>query len=225
MKAKTIIRITLITIFFLSSLTPGNIIKCQDKQNPLPQFLFPSFSKGIIIMKDGRKLSATLNYNIIDEEMIFQQGQQYMALDKPEEIDTVCLQNRKFVYIDKAFYEVVAEGKTDIYMQHKGKYVQEASNTAYGMKSPTNQNINLTTIKSVNQVRVLEIPENVTVSSTTVYWIMRDGELSKFNNQNQLLKLFSGSEEKIKEFIKTNNIDIKTREGLMNLGNFLNSTL
>ena len=223
MKAKTIIHITLITIFFLSSLTPGNIIKCQDKQNPLPQFLLPSFSKGIIIMKDGRKLSATLNYNIVDEEMIFLQGQQYMALDKPEEIDTVCLQNRKFVYIDKTFYEVVAEGKTDIYMQHKGKYVQEASNTAYGMKSPTNQNLNVTTFKSGNQVRILEIPDNVTVSSLTVYWVRKGEELKKFNNQNQLLKLFPGSEDKLKEFIKTNNIDLKTREGLMNLGNFINS--
>ena len=100
---------------------------------PLPQFLFPAFAKGIVKMKDGRKLAAVLNYNMVDEEMIFEQNKKYMIVDKPEEIDTVYLQNRRFVFIDKVFYEVVASGKVTLYIQHKSRYTEKGTPTAYGM--------------------------------------------------------------------------------------------
>jgi hypothetical protein len=213
-----------LALLFAVAIIPGNDLICQESNtNPLPQFLFPGFSKGIIQMKDGRKLTATLNYNIVDEEMIFQQGNQYMVLDKPEEIDTVYLRNGRFIYIEKTFYEFVAKGTSSFYIQHKGKYTQVASNTAYGMKSPTNATINVTSAQGGNQVRHLDVPENVTVAPATVYWVKNNGEMKKFTNQNQLAKLFPGNEDKIKEFIKVNNIDIKSKEGLMNLGNFINS--
>ena len=224
MKTVYIRFLIVMALILTGSIMPGNALICQEaKTNPLPQFLFPDFSKGIVQMKDGRKLTATLNYNIVDEEMIFQQGNEYMVLDKPEEIDTLWLQNRRFVYVGKAFYELVAKGKAGFFIQHKGQYVQEASNTAYGMKSPTNQNIKVTTYKAGNQVRVLEIPDNVIVSTTPIYWVEISGELKKFTSQNQFIKLFPGKEEEIKEFIKVNNIDLKSREGLMNTGNFINS--
>jgi hypothetical protein len=213
-----------LALLLVFTLIPRNDLFSQEANtNPLPQFLFTGFSKGIVQMEDGRKLMATLNYNMVDEEMIFQQGSQYMVLDKPEEIDTVYIQNRRFVYIEKVFYESVAKGTSNFFIQHKAKYVQEASNTAYGMKSPTNQNINVTTFKAGNQVRVLEMPDNVTVSSTPIYWVKISGEMKKFANQSQLLKLFPGNEDRIKEFIKVNNVDLKSREGLMNTGNFINS--
>jgi hypothetical protein len=47
--------------------------------------------------------------------------------------------------------------------------------------------------------------------------------MNRFTNKNQFIKVFPESADKIKEFIKTSGIDIKTREGLMNLGNFCNS--
>jgi hypothetical protein len=215
-----------LTIFFLTAALPGNDLKCQSENpNPLPQFLFPAFTKGIVQMKDGRKLSAVLNYNMVDEEMVFQQGKLYMVLDKPEEIDTIFLQNRRFIYVEKVFYELAAKGDVTIFIQNKSKYTQVASNTAYGMKSPTNATINVTTVQVGNQTRQLEMPENVTVAPASVYWARINGKMNKFTNQNQFLKLFPGSEDKIKEFIKTNKIDIKSHEGLMNLGNFCNIEL
>ncbi len=190
---------------------------------PLPQFLLPSFEKGLIHMKDGRELTAILNYNMVDEEMIFQQGNQYMVLDKPEEIDTVYLRNRRFVFKDKFFCEVLNSGKVTLFIQHKSRYTEKGTPTAYGMTTKTAATINVTSIQGGNQVRHLELPDNVVVSPANVYWANINGEMNKFNTQNQFLKLFPGSEEKIKEFIKANNIDLKSREGLMNTGNFINS--
>lgn len=222
MKAKSISLASLISLFFVSSMVPGNTLKCQEKQNPLPQFLFPSFAKGIVLMNDGRKMTAILDYNMVDEEMVFQQGNTYMVLDKPEEVDTVFLQNRKFVYIEKAFYEVTVKGSLPFFIQHKSKYTQAGTNTAYGMKSQTNAEISYSSFKSGNQVRQIDVPDNMTVTPATSYWVKQNGELKKFTTERQLFKLFPDMEKEIKEFISKSGADIKTREGLMKVGNFIN---
>jgi hypothetical protein len=213
-------------MIFMVSLIFGNSFDVSGQNNtskPLPQFLFSSFEKGLIHMKDGREMTAILNYNMVEEEMVFQQGNQYLVLDKPEEIDTIYLRNRRFVFTDKAFYEVINSGKVILFIQHKSRYTEKGTATAYGMTTKTAATINVTSIQGGNQVRHLELPDNVIVTTANVFWANINGEMRKFTSQNQFIKLFPGSEEKIKEFIKANNIDLKSREGLMNLGNFINS--
>ena len=41
----------------------------DNKGNPLPHFLFPSFKEGRAIMKEGKNFSTLLNYNMVDEKM------------------------------------------------------------------------------------------------------------------------------------------------------------
>jgi hypothetical protein len=193
-----------------------------DQSKPLPQFLFPGFTKSLVKMKDGRQLTAILNYNMVDEEMIFDQKGIYMALEKPQEIDTIFLQNRAFVPVEKAFYEVVATGNVSIYIQHKSRYSPVGSNTAYGLKTQTLGPSSVRTVSVGNQVREIEVPDNVTVSPATVFWVKTGDKMDKFTTERQFLKLFPDLEEKLKEFIKTNRIDIKSREDLIRLGQFCN---
>jgi hypothetical protein len=223
MKAFKVNRVTVILpLLILAFFSTTSLFGQDESAQPLLQFLFPSFTKGIVQMKDGRKLTAILNYNMVDEEMVFQQNKLYMVLDKPEEIDSIFLQNRRFVYVKKAFYEVIVKGTVTFFIQHKSKYTQVASNTAYGMKSQTNATINVETFRGGNQVRHLDVPENVTVVSATVCWAKINGEMNKFTSERQFLKLFPEREAELKEFIKRNGADIKTREGLIQVGNFIN---
>jgi len=196
-----------------------------DASNPLPQFLFPVFTKSIVKMKDGRTLTATMNYNMVDEEMIFEQRGVYMALEKPQDVDTVFLQNRKFVPVEKAFYEVLVKSKVILFIQHKSRYTLAGTTTAYGMKSVTLGSTPVMTAQSGNQVRQIDVPDDVTVSPATVYWVMKDNEMHKFNNEKQFLKIFPENEEKLKEYIKSNKLDIKSREDLIKLGDLCNELI
>jgi hypothetical protein len=222
MKITNIRRIFTVYILVILIFSAGRLSGQSDNTGPLPQFLFPAFAKGIIKMKDGRTMTAILDYNMVDEEMVFQQGNVYMVLNKPEEIDTILLQNRKFVYVDKAFYEIIVKGRVTLFIQHKGRYTIVSTPTAYGMKSPTNATINITAAKAGNQTRQIEPPDNVTVSLAKVYWAKINGEMNKFTSERQFLKLFPEREAELKEFIKRNGADIKTREGLIQVGNFIN---
>ena len=200
---------------------------CQTGQdNPLPQFLFPEFSKGVIRTKVGSAMEAVLNYNMVDEEMVLNQRGNYMVLDKPEEIDTVFLRNRRFIPVDNVFYEVVAKGPVSILIQHKSRYAPTGSATAYGMTSHTLGPTAVGTIRGGNQVRNLDIPPNVKISPATVYWASVNGEMQRFTNERQFIKFFPADRaEKIREFIRASNIDLKSPDDLARLGKFCNSLI
>jgi hypothetical protein len=210
-----------IVLFFLFADLNGQ----TESSNPLPQFLFPDFTKSLVKMKDGRQLSATLNYNMVDEEMIFDQKGVYMALEKPQEIDTIYLQNRKFVPVEEAFYEVLNHGMVTLFIQHKSRYSQKGTPTAYGMTTKTAGPTKVLSMQVGNQVRQVELPDNVEVSPATVNWVSYKNEMHKFTNEKQFLKIFPENETKLKEFLKTNKIDIKSREDLIKLGTFCNGII
>jgi hypothetical protein len=220
MKTQSIVK-GLLAAFLIQSMAPVLIAQTEQKRQ-LPQFLFEKFTKGIIKMKAGNTYSANLNYNLVDEEMVFEQKGTYMVLDKPEDVDTVFLQNRAFVYFDKAFYEVVLTGKIAFYLQNKSKYVPVAQTTAYGMTSQTLRARTVTGLSGGNQYRSLDIPEDVTISPASMSWVKLNGTMEKFNSTGQLIKLFPGLESELKKYIKTNKPDLKLREDLLKIGIFIN---
>lgn len=215
-KIFTVILISLISFICF----PKSIAAQNDPSRPLPQFLFPQFTKAIIKMKTGASYSALLNYNKVSEEFIFDQKGTYMALDKPEEIDTVFLQGTKFVYLNKCFAEITYKGKISLLYQHKSHYAPVPSTTAYGMTSQTAGPTKVMTIQGGNQTRTLDLPENVTVAPDDIYWVQKDGDMKKFTSERQFIKIFPEKGDKLKEFFKQNKIDLKATQDLIKLGNY-----
>jgi hypothetical protein len=194
----------------------------QTATQKLPQFLFPEFTNGIVKLKNGNTYSAPLNYNLVDEELIFSQNGVYRTPDKPEEIDTVIIKNIKLVPVNKVFYEVLTKGTVTLLIQHKSKYASVGTATAYGLTSQTNAPITITTVRTGNQVRNLEMPDNVQVTASNLYWVRIKDVYSKFTSERQFLKIFPKYESELKEYIKQNKLDIKSSDDLIRLGVFCN---
>jgi hypothetical protein len=220
---KTTIRTCL--VFVITVLFTTGACAQTEKSSPLLQFLFPEFSTGTVKLKNNGSQSVPLNYNMIDEEMIFSQRGSYMALINLVNIDTVIIQDRKFVPVGKAFYEVIVEKDIPIFIQHKSKYTSEGTATAYGMTSQVNERTNITSMKSTGQVRTLQMPDNVKVVPEIVFWVKINGEMKKFTTERQFAKMFPEKEEDLKKFIKSSTIDIHNREDLIKLGNYCNEII
>jgi hypothetical protein len=75
-------------------------------------------------------------------------------------------------------------------------------------------------VRAGGQVRTLELPDNMEISQATVYWARIGNVMNKFTTERQFIKIFPGKEDEIKAFIKKSDIDIKTPDGLLKLGNF-----
>jgi hypothetical protein len=192
---------------------------------PLPQFVFPAFTKGVVKMKSGDNYSALFNYNMVDEEMIFNNKGQYMALENISAVDTIIIGARKFVPAQKVFYEVITKGTLSLYIQHKSKYTDQGTPTAYGMTSKTNSSESFNSLKGGNQIRTLDLPDNVVVTPELVYWAKVNDEMKKFSSERQFLKIFPAKETELKDYIKKNDLDLDKREDLVRLGNYCNEIL
>ena len=209
-------------VFFLLIGTVLNVNAQGNSDRPLPQFLFPVFADGVIIMKDASKSEARLNYNMVEEAMISEKDGVYWRSQNPALIDTIYLQNRKFVPVDNAFYEILATGEATFFLENKSKYVSVGEDIGYGVKSHSIDHTELTRFETWSSVVTVELPKNVTISKVSVNWVRRNGTMQRFNTEKQLLKMFSEKKIRISDYIDKQKINLKVREDLIKLGNFCN---
>ena len=183
-----------------------------------PNFLFQNFSRSIIKFKAGRNdQTAMLNYNVIDEEMVFMQPDAYMTLDNPEVIDTVYVGARKFVPVNKAFYEVLFTGKTALLMQYKTSAEYEGTPTGYGATSKTQGNTYVRQVYGPIGSVDLKIPENIKLTEDNYYWIRTDSTMTKFANKRQFMKLAGDKEKDLNQFIDHYGISFKKQTDVIRL--------
>lgn len=69
----------------------------QNEKNILSHYLFPEFIQGQVRLKSGTITESRLNYNALTEEMIFENNGKHLAIAKPESIDTIYIQGKKFI--------------------------------------------------------------------------------------------------------------------------------
>ena len=78
-----------------------------------------------------------MNYNLITKEMIFEQGGKYLAIAQPENIDTVFINQRKFVPVDNAFYEYLAGSAYPLFAEYTCKVKEPGAQTGFGKSNTT----------------------------------------------------------------------------------------
>jgi len=194
----------------------------QDSATNLPNFLFKGFTKSVIKLKSGQVNSAVLNYNIIDQEMVFLQNDGYMVLSNPQIVDTVYIANRTFIPFKTGFYELVMTGAVTLFIQHKSELESVGTTTGYGATSQT------TNARPARQLYGpigsvdLSIPDGYKIVDKTEYWVKRGSEMDKFSSRRQFLKIFKDKEKELSQFIDQNSIKFKDINDIVKLFNYCN---
>lgn len=194
----------------------------EDSAINLPNFLFPAFSKSIIKLKSGQVNSAVLNYNVIDQEMVFKQSDGYMVISNPQLVDSIYVGSRTFIPFKTGFYELVMTGAVTLFIQHKSELESVGTTTGYGATSQT------TNARPARQLYGpigsvdLSIPDGYKIVDKTEYWLRRGNEMDKFSNRRQFLKIFKDKEKELSQFIDQNSIKFKDINDLVKLFNYCN---
>ena len=71
----------------------------------------------------------------------------------------------------------------------------------------------------------IDLPSNVDVTPASVFWVSKNGNLEKFSTEKQFLKLFPEYQPELKEYIKKENINIRSREDVIRLGDYCNEII
>ncbi len=211
----------IIALWFFLHFTPF-ILAQDDSDRSYLQYLYSEFTKGLVKLKTGKSQEVLLNYNMVSERMVYEKNDKLLDLVGIEVIDTIFLQNSRFVPFGKVFYELVVDAPVSLFIQHSATIVPPGKPAGYGGTSQTSAVTIYSSISTTSGYYNLKLPSDYTVNNKPVYWIRKGYEMNSFVNVNQLLKIFPGKENDLKKFIKQNNIRLQRRDDLIRLIGFCN---
>ena len=203
----------------------------DNKGNPIPHFLFPSFKEGIVLMRDGIKFNALLNYNLIDEKMITELNGIYRYPKNPRLIDSIYLENRIFVPVGNAFYEVLSTGSVTFLLQNRSNYTPKGTDVGYGVRSRSVGNTQYKRFElsdvmyQSGEVVNIDLPPNVDITPSNVFWVKKNDNMENFISNKQFQAIFPEYGPELKGFIKKEKINFKSREDVIRLGNYCNEII
>jgi hypothetical protein len=191
----------------------------------LPQYLFHNFDTSSVRLKTGESFKAVMNYNTLTEKMTFYQNGTLLDLIKSKTIDTICIQNRLFVPIEKSFYEVILNASIAFFIQHKSDLISTGRPAALGTTSQTSGITSVSKLIGDENSYNLKLPENFKIKPYEVYWVRMNKEMHKFLNEHQLLRIFPANENEIKDFINQSHLKINKPGDLLKLAHFCNELI
>jgi hypothetical protein len=206
-------------VFYLSFTTSYS----QAKVIELTHYLFPEFTQGIILKKNGTKNKALLNYNSLTEEMIFKDKGKMLAIGKTELelVDTVFIMDRKFFMLNNKFVELISHSKCDLYAEHKCSVIPPGKPAGYGGTSQTSATTSYSSINSGGMLYELKLPEDYEIKPYTFYWLKKNGELNKFINMKQLMKLYDNKKDLFKAYVKKHDVKYDNQESIVQFIEYL----
>lgn len=207
--------------FILLAFTTVNVSFGQAKVIELTHYLFPEFTKGVVLMKNGMKNETSLNYNSLTEEMIFETNGTKLAVSQLDKIDTIFIKNQKFVPINNKFLEIVYQSKYTLFAEHKCSIKDPGKPSGYGGTSQTSATSTYSSYFSGGQVYELKLPEGYQTKPFVDYWLRKDGQINKFLSLRQLSKFFSDKEDLFKVFVKKQDVKYDDTASLVELIKFL----
>jgi hypothetical protein len=215
----------LLSVSFLVALTIG-VIKAQtDSLVNLPNLLIPRFTKSVVKLKSGEIKTAFLNYNTVEQEMVFMQQKLFLVLDDPKQVDSVFMANRIFVPMEKGFYEVLLKEPITLFQQHKSYVESEGVPTAYGAKSQTTSPNYVRQIYGANGPIDLKIPKGYKVVDDSQYWVRYKDQMRSFDTKRLFLKIFPEKEKELSDYIDKYKVDFKKPENVKRLVEYCNKLI
>lgn len=208
----------LISFLVILSLSATSLYT-QSKSVELTHYLLPDFTSGSVVMKDGSVNFALLNYNILSEEMLFNQRGKILALgaDMIRSIDTVTIGGRKFVVENGKFFELLYSGKDELMAEYRCSLIAPGTPAAYGTTTETASAKAYSSLYAGGMVYELTLPDGYKTRPYINYWIKREGKLSKFINIKQLSSIYKANSADIKRYNKNSAVDFKVPSTIANL--------
>lgn len=184
------------------------------------RYQYPVFTKGRIILNDGRSNTCLFNLNLISGEMEFLQGKDTLFIAEKKDLSSIIISKDTFYY-KNAYLKLITNGKLKVYMSQRIGIADVLKKGAMGTINRSSSSESYNYLDADKLTHFLTADEDMVFRKVvTFYYSMPDKEITLFNRKNAV-KIVSGKEDEIKDFIKTNEIDFQSREDILELTEFL----
>ncbi|GAO41547.1 hypothetical protein [Flavihumibacter petaseus] len=181
-------------------------------------YVLPAFQPGKVLQKNGSETTASLNYNALTGEMIFDAGNsRYLAIAEPEKVDSVFISGRTFIPREKLYLELLVKGNYPLAVEHTCSLIEEGNNVGYNLSSNVSASSPLRSMMQNGSAYGLKLPDGVTVKSGKAYWGFRKGRWEKVSSFSQLGKVYADKKAEIDKAVKEKKLSFNKEEDLLNL--------
>ena len=180
-------------------------------------YIFDEFKNGKAVYKNGAVVYAKLNYDPLNQRMLFLSPSDNALLEivNPSDISYINIEGRMFAQIKgNLFYERVNYNNFIFYIQWRYKAVSEGKPSGYGMTSTTSAITSVSVINKEGRAIPLNVSEKFNYKPDNFYYIKINNTQKRFSSPDSLAKLFKVHKEEIKKYIKENKLDFDNPEDI-----------
>lgn len=186
------------------------------------RYLYPQYTSGSVIAKDGSVANASLNYNLMQGEMQFigPKGDT-LAIANEGEIKYVVINSDSFVY-DKVYLQLIATNNAaSIAKNEKIKLGDIRKRGAYGTTSAGGGIDTYSTIVSSGQRQNLTEQKDYLMIKETTYYISKGYNNFMLANKKNVVKMFGQKQNEIEAYLRDNKTNFGKEDDLKRLIAFL----
>jgi hypothetical protein len=202
----------------------GSAQSIQENVNTKP-LLFETFINGVVLMKSGAVEQSPLNYNTDNQSVVFIKDEKYMVLDDLDNIDTIYIQQKKFVPVNNAIYQVVSQdGPVALLLSFSNKIQPLISTADHNGSSKQAQSQVSNTVTDSYTTKLFR--GNYSVEIHRHYWFKKNDKLYRVTPKRQFVNSFtSKARNTVENYIAAENINFDYEPDLIKLVAFCNKEL
>lgn len=186
------------------------------------RYLFPEFSAGKAVFRNGIFSEARFNFNLLQNEMEFIKNRDTLAIINKKDILYMEVAERTFYY-DKGFIENIFEGPLNVGLKKYYKLAEMNKVDSYGTSSAGAARESYNSFNDAGKFYKLKATVDMTFQLNIEYYLSKKpGEFVAFKKKD-VMKLFPGKETEIKNYLKTNKVDFNSQDDLIKFAGYLSS--
>lgn len=211
MKTKMIVLIVVNTIF---TVCYGQVSQDYKKM----MCLNSNFVEGKVLFKSGIAQSASLNYEADNATIAYQQDGEILIITNPQDIDTVYIEEKKFVPVHEKFYEVIAStNSASLFALYTcKKRLIEATVDHNGMSKKSSVQVS-NNLSGAYINRRFQPEYEIEFHKYFLLRLLGQNTIIKANTAKAFIKVFPSKEAAIVQYSKVNKINFEDESDILKL--------
>lgn len=186
------------------------------------RYQYPAFTKGKITLNDGRSNSCLFNLNFLSGEMEFLQGKDTLFIAEKKDLNTIVFEKDTFYY-HNTYLHLIRNGRIKVYINQRIGIIDILKKGAMGTVNRSAASESYSYFNADKTSYAMKINEEMVLKKIAEFYFSLPGkEFIPFNRKN-VSKIVPEKDDKIKEYLKANEIDFRSKEDIMKLTDFLSS--
>lgn len=184
------------------------------------RYLYPGFTKGRVLFKNGIYSERQMNYNFLLGEIEFIQSRDTLSIINQKDIRYVAIAQDTFYY-DKGYIKQLSKWSKVIGLKERIELKEIQNKDPYGTASAASSSDSYGSMPMDGNFYKLSANKDMVFQRTRQFYIAEpEGEFILLNRKS-LFNSFQGKEDMIKQFLKANKTKFNSPDDMSKLIDFL----